>query len=179
MLPPYDPAALCPKCGTRVSDRWQCEILPPRTAEERAARFEFGEDLPRPERIHRTCNHCGYFWDEAPLDAKREPMRPPGDQLLSVHVNGCNTCGVAVVTGEPQFMCSVCQREVMERYGRRKDWPKVPVREEWVFVELTDFYVCHDCGAAVVARMVDKDLRRYTCEHKPECPHAKREPSDA
>ncbi len=45
---PYDPSSLCRKCGSDAASRFKSEC---------------GR-----ERIVRTCDGCGHYWEELPLD---------------------------------------------------------------------------------------------------------------
>lgn len=61
-MKPYDPKAVCPKCGhSDISSEYCSGIYP-----------DHGYyDPPHPsddEAIHRHCQRCQYGWAEAPLD---------------------------------------------------------------------------------------------------------------
>ena len=63
-MPPYDAAAICPKCGhddistqyRSSGNSWLCGT----------------ECFCDYAHIHRYCRRCGADWLEAPLDAKTE-----------------------------------------------------------------------------------------------------------
>ena len=60
-LPPFNPAAVCPKCGFSLASggcRWAHQAQRPPKA---------------PEHMSRTCERCGFYWREAPMDAKETP----------------------------------------------------------------------------------------------------------
>ncbi len=50
-MEPYDPDAVCPKC------------------EHDKAWVKYNADY---NQLLRTCRHCSYKWNEAPLDAERK-----------------------------------------------------------------------------------------------------------
>ena len=59
-LKPYNPKAVCPKCGnTGIGARYMpYQVLNP------------GGSVP--ESVTRTCAFCGYWWNELPLDSRGE-----------------------------------------------------------------------------------------------------------
>lgn len=65
-LPPYNPDAVCPKCGGAsihtAYHRWPAYACPFPT---------FGLVDAR-EHMDRTCRHCGYSWSEECLDRAGE-----------------------------------------------------------------------------------------------------------
>ena len=56
-MQPYNPNAICPKCGGGVIGTAHQEKV-----------VHYNRTIA-PERIYRICRHCGYEWNEAPLDA--------------------------------------------------------------------------------------------------------------
>ena len=69
----YDPEATCVKCGcANVQDVFsdaesQASCNMANNFNKMAGRHITPRE-PRPEHIERTCNNCGYSWDEMPMD---------------------------------------------------------------------------------------------------------------
>lgn len=64
------PETHCPKCGNGSP---QGEVLSRHRDEIKPDYNGYGP-APRPERIERTCGHCGYTWDESPIDVIVAPL---------------------------------------------------------------------------------------------------------
>ena len=63
-MPPYDAAAICPKCGyDDIAVSWRRNG---HRCWEKTCWFDSGE------HIHRSCRRCGADWLEAPRDATTE-----------------------------------------------------------------------------------------------------------
>lgn len=73
---PYDEAAACRMCGhAKVSTRFEDACTSP-----------ISDGVVRAERLVRTCDRCGFYWDEAPLLPMSIRGVPP-DVDLSPHEN--------------------------------------------------------------------------------------------
>jgi predicted nucleic-acid-binding Zn-ribbon protein len=63
-MKPFDPNAVCPKCGnTNIATRFKPAGVP--KADYVGRRFEH-------DTLRRVCQGCGYTWHELPLDAGEE-----------------------------------------------------------------------------------------------------------
>ncbi len=63
--PPFNKDASCRKCGAKDADKNF------RVIGAKYVSFVVGGVFH--EQMLRTCHHCGYTWDEAPLDAGEKP----------------------------------------------------------------------------------------------------------
>lgn len=73
-LPRFNPEERCPKCGDRNVGKkfWARTSVGKLSGESSGGLPVIVHEVVQKERIERTCNGCGYKWDQAPLDVEEK-----------------------------------------------------------------------------------------------------------
>jgi predicted nucleic-acid-binding Zn-ribbon protein len=106
-MPPFDPAARCPKCGGEDISTWHVE----------GHHCSRCMDGGTPEHLVRTCRRCSYKWGESVLEPPSLPAEPKvGDDSTPPEIHAAAGTFQTVAKERGRFLGFIPPGVDRERY---------------------------------------------------------------